>query len=82
MSEEETVLLCHRVTEMPVPNARSFTDACRQCGAAIWVAYSSPGNVKRLCLQCGAKLIDANTKLTITKEQIADATEIRQRKPQ
>ena len=80
---EPTILLCYRKADMPVPSARSFTDACRQCGAAIWVAYSSPSHIKRLCMQCGLPLLKhPDAKVEVTENQIADAEAIMKRKPQ
>jgi hypothetical protein len=77
-----TLLLCYRKADMPVPSARSFTDACRQCGAAIWVAYSSPSHIKRLCMQCGLPLLKEDDTVGVTESQIADVEATMKRKPQ
>jgi len=80
---EPRILLCYRKDDMPVPSARSFTDACSKCGAAIWVAYSSPSDAKRICLLCAGPILkDPNTKLEVTESIAADAVAIMKRKPQ
>jgi hypothetical protein len=80
---EADVLLCFRVADSPVPSTRSFTDACRMCGAAIWVAYSSPPVGKRLCMQCGMPLLakDKDAKFEMTEAQRADTEEALKKKP-
>ena len=52
------VLACPRVDEMPIPPTPSFNCQCEQCGARIWVAYSSPIEPLRLCLSCSAAQAD------------------------
>jgi hypothetical protein len=48
------VLTCPRVDEMPIPPTPSFNCECEQCGARVWVAYSSPIEPTRMCGACGA----------------------------
>ena len=46
------VLPCARVDDFPVPNTHSFMSQCVQCGARIWVACSSPIELRRMCVLC------------------------------
>src|SRR5262249_60868223 len=52
------VLACQRIDEMPIAPTPSFNCQCEQCGARIWVAYSSPIEPLRLCLSCSAAQAD------------------------
>lgn len=51
IDEEPSVLACHRVADIE-PKAQSIIVACDACGAAIWLANSSPATTERVCLQC------------------------------
>lgn len=48
------ILLCMRVAENDEPLLQSVVRACSHCGAAIWVANSSPPVDRRICIQCVA----------------------------
>jgi hypothetical protein len=48
------VLACPRVDEVPIPSTPSFNCECEQCGARVWVAYSSPIEPIRMCVACSA----------------------------
>jgi hypothetical protein len=49
---EERILLCMAISAMPEPPVPARKCRCDLCGAAVWVARSSPRNVQRLCLRC------------------------------
>jgi hypothetical protein len=72
---EERILCCHRVADLD-PNLQSVVDRCASCGAAIWVALSSPRRItRRICMQCAAREFaqDPDAKIEpITKRQLAD----------
>jgi ribosomal protein S27AE len=72
---DERVMFCQRVADWD-PNLQSVVDKCSTCGAAIWVALSSPRRVDRLiCMQCGVAEFkgDPDVKVEpITKRQLAD----------
>ena len=36
------VLACPRIDEVPISSTPSFNCECQQCGARVWVAYTSP----------------------------------------
>jgi hypothetical protein len=52
--ELREVLACPRVDEVPIPSTPSFNCECEQCGARVWVAYSSPIEPIRMCVACSA----------------------------
>jgi hypothetical protein len=72
---DEHVMFCKRVADWE-PNLQSVVDKCATCGAAIWVALSSPRKVdRRLCMQCGIAEFKGNPDAKvepITKRQLAD----------
>jgi hypothetical protein len=52
--ELREVLACPRVEEVLIPFTPSFNCECEQCGARIWVAYTSPIEPIRMCVACSA----------------------------
>ena len=48
------VLACPRIDEVPIPSTPSFNCECQQCGARVWVAYTSPIEPMRMCVACSA----------------------------
>ena len=48
------VLACPRIDEVPIPYTPSFNCECQQCGARVWVAYTSPIEPMRMCVACSA----------------------------
>ena len=52
--ELREVLACPRVDEVPIPSTPSFNCECEQCGARVWVAYSSAIEPIRMCVTCSA----------------------------
>jgi hypothetical protein len=63
MPELREVLICPRVDEVPIPSTQSFNCECEQCGARVWVAYSSPIEPIRMCAACSATHDDEIQKL-------------------
>ena len=47
-------LACPRIDEVPIPPTPSFNCGCQQCGARVWVAYTSPIEPMRMCVACSA----------------------------
>ena len=54
MPELREVLTCPRVDQVPISSTQSFNCECEQCGARVWVAYSSPIEPIRMCAACSA----------------------------
>ncbi len=52
--ELREVLACQRIDEVPIPSTPSFNCECQQCGARVWVAYTSPIEPIRMCVACSA----------------------------
>ena len=52
--ELREVLACPRIDEVPEPSTPSFNCECQQCGARVWVAYTSPIEPTRMCVACSA----------------------------
>ena len=48
------VLACPRIDEVPISSMLSFNCECQQCGARVWVAYTSPIEPMRMCVACSA----------------------------
>lgn len=51
MNDDEW-MICHRVTEIVTPSVLSRHGACALCGLPVWVADSSPQNIKLICAPC------------------------------
>jgi hypothetical protein len=68
---DPTVLVCHRITDLPIPNVRAFKADCQRCGAPVWVAYSSPTADTRACMPCLADLV-VDEIAQPTPQQVAD----------
>jgi len=81
MTDDDTrALVCYRIADAPTPRARSFKANCDACGAAIWVAYSSPPTDERRCFQCVPW--DEAKFERVTNAQLADVMAIaKHRKP-
>jgi formylmethanofuran dehydrogenase subunit E len=71
MTDEDTVLVCRRVTDLPEPPVESELWDCAVCGEAVWVARSSPKAEHIYCLSCAADEIK-NEVVSMTEEQLAD----------
>jgi ribosomal protein S27E len=54
--DKDAILICHRVTDMPIPSAPSEIKLCTGCLERVWVAYSSP-KARAVCMSCAAKLM-------------------------
>lgn len=52
----EKLLACRRVEGGPEPAVPSQRGLCSECAEPIWIAKSSPKDVKEICLQCFEKL--------------------------
>ena len=52
--ELREVLACPRIDDVPIPSTPSFNCECQQCGARVWVAYTSPIEPIRMCVACSA----------------------------
>jgi hypothetical protein len=52
MSDEETILVCLRCADHPVPTVESMVGWCASCGLAVWIAYSSPHAERVICDRC------------------------------
>lgn len=75
MTSEPTCLVCYRVADVPdEPPAQSTVGMCDRCGAAIWIATSSPETTMRMCIPCAMKdyINRDDIELCMTREQIAD----------
>jgi hypothetical protein len=69
---EPTVLVCNPVAWGPAPT-QARRKRCDLCGAAIWVALSSPRTDKRLCIPCAVDEMDEDTEIgALTAKQVAD----------
>ncbi len=75
---DKRVLVCWRVADWE-PQLQSVVDKCASCGAAIWVALSSPHRARKVCMQCGWRAFAAqDVKVEpITKRQLADIKKAR-----
>jgi hypothetical protein len=74
MTRDSRILCCHRVAELD-PECESIVSSCDQCGAAVWVALSSPSLDKTICMQCFDRDFASNPDIKIespTKRQLAD----------
>jgi hypothetical protein len=45
-------VVCHRVSDLPIPHVPAQIEQCRDCGKRIWVAHSSPRQPPRISWQC------------------------------
>jgi hypothetical protein len=52
-------LVCPRVADLPTPPMPVFIARCARCNTQIWVALTSPSDVRRICSQC-AKDVSGN----------------------
>lgn len=46
------IVVCTRVTELPIPFKPATIEHCPDCGERVWLANSSPRGVKLMCYQC------------------------------
>jgi hypothetical protein len=77
---DESVLLCLRVSEAE-PGVQSTVGTCDKCGAAIWIANSSPRpkNIFTRCTVCVVASIPLYAKIELeplTKKQLRDAAHV------
>jgi predicted RNA-binding Zn-ribbon protein involved in translation (DUF1610 family) len=74
MTEEQAMVLCHTVTKLPIPFVPAKIVRCAECRARVWLADSSPQDVKVVCVSCGVKLAKSEPgphTVVITKRQAA-----------
>jgi hypothetical protein len=50
--DEEQVLICMRVDDLPVPPVSSVIKKCSRCGENVWQALSSPPIARLICMPC------------------------------
>ena len=70
-------LVCHRIADHPIPNARSRPDRCYRCAMPVWVAYSSPAVANKICMHCFSSVLSANPDIAIEMPTIAQITDIK-----
>lgn len=74
--DDESVLVCERVLDMPIPPLLSSIGRCSECPARVWVAQSSPkARSRTLCMPCARKIMAADPSLKferLTDEQVRD----------
>jgi len=50
---DKRVLICYRVADLAeAPPASSIVAQCAACGAAVWMALSSPDADEIICMHC------------------------------
>jgi formylmethanofuran dehydrogenase subunit E len=52
---EETILVCCRIADHPIPSTKSMVNQCWWCGQNVWRAYSSPRTGRVICERCFAR---------------------------
>jgi hypothetical protein len=67
-------VVCHRVSELPIPYVKAEIQHCSKCNERIWVAHTSPSKIPTLCWNCATPLIaeDDDTRIMITERQRAE----------
>lgn len=70
---EGAILLCNRVVDLPIPYQTGRIAICTAgCLERVWVADSSPQNLKVVCLQCGLDMLEKEPgphQIAVTSEQ-------------
>jgi hypothetical protein len=64
-SDEDTVLICNRISEPPaIPLTELLYDTCRWCAADIYYdrLMPNPPDIVRVCVPCGIMLLEADKK--------------------
>src|SRR5215813_1043892 len=57
--DEEAILICYRVAEVPIPYRPGTIRICTQgCLERVWVADSSPTHARPVCWECAATLFE------------------------
>ena len=49
--DEDAVLVCERVADMPIPYSASDIKVCTECVERVWVSWSSP-QARVVCRPC------------------------------
>jgi len=58
MAEDDPILICHRVVDLPIPYAAGEIRICTQgCLERVWVSHSSPRGPRPVCRQCAAVML-------------------------
>lgn len=76
--EEEAILICHRVADLPIPYAAGTIKICictQGCLERVWVADSSPTHARPVCAQCAHELMKNDPEIKLgnpTPRQIAE----------
>jgi hypothetical protein len=79
--DEDTVLVCSRVADVPTTHVPSRVGSCSLCGAKVWVALSSPFAQARWCARCATdEMPDGVEFEEITEAQRADVVAYRKRR--
>lgn len=45
-------IICHRVTDLPIPHRPAQIENCCKCGERIWCSINSPKKPLRICFKC------------------------------
>jgi hypothetical protein len=80
MNQDQDYLICCRVGDPLRAHVPSFLDHCDSCGHPVWRAYSSPRDIKAICLECAIANGPYDLKLeALTPEQWWDIVEYKKR---
>jgi hypothetical protein len=77
------VVVCHSITDLPIPYVPAQIEHCSKCNERIWVAHTSPKKSLRICYNCALPMLmeDDDFKIMITERQAAEvAWYLRQKK--
>lgn len=62
-------VVCHRVTELPIPFKPAKIVPCCSCGERIWRGDASPEKPPAICLQCMTEMVKPDDAVTLVVGQ-------------
>ena len=77
--EDEAILICWRVVDLPIPYVPAQIRVCTGgCLERVWVAHSSPQDVRPVCAHCAEPIIAADPDPQFQKISDAQVWEVAQ----
>jgi hypothetical protein len=57
---DNALLVCMRVDELPTPPGPAHKSTCTECKAELWIAHTSPQDVPPYCYHCALMLAEVH----------------------
>lgn len=75
-ADHANIVVCMRVSILPIPYVQAEIEHCSKCNERIWVSLTSPKSPPRVCFQCAEQLIKEDgdePTIMVTERSLSEA---------